>query len=56
MHVCLMYHVFQSLPKPQIKSEPLDDSPDIQEYDTQSSPLPEDEKENVKGNYFLELN
>ena len=39
----------KGLPKPKVKIEPMDESPDIQEYDSIGNDFSQDEKENIKG-------
>ncbi|XP_060564158.1 DNA polymerase alpha catalytic subunit-like, partial [Ruditapes philippinarum] len=41
----------KGLPKPVIKQEPMDESPQIEEYDSQPSPVVGDEKENIEENF-----
>ena len=40
----------KGLPKPLVKEEPMDESPDIQQFDSFEEQVLEDEKENIKGN------
>ena len=39
----------KGLPKPLVKEEPMDESPDIQQFDSFEGEVLEEEKENIKG-------